>query len=879
MALIQGLVDTQKQNLKSLGVVNAGDSLEIQLEVKERGGDIEFVNPIFELLAIKSDGTRVRQLVNIRYVGNIVIIEGDEQLVSCPGVVSLQLIINDNKRMSTCLFYFMCGKSFDRDIIQSIDKVGVLQELDSYVITMFSNLKEFEERIIEVDKTIRKLSEDMNEAEKVRGAAETKRQETFQAKQEEREKEYQESKLDKDNDYNLAEKNRDNLYKDAESSRNQLYLNEKSDRNNKFEQEKDDRKLEFNTLKAKMEEATNNSKNEENRRALTFTDLREAMEHLKSTMIENNNVMVNNESGRVAAETKRVADFNKMKEDNTTLGNNLTQKVDNKIIEIEKINEDFKKNISAQYEDIVTEFDKVIANVTNGNENATNSEIVQARGKEVNLNARLDNFDEQLDNNANELKKIKTFNIFPSDEVLSALPINSTFEVKGFYDEGDMPKCLYKKVLWSSNSIDKTNYCIKPITEQTSEISLVTLGIKPGSENAKLNSQIISNTFFEFGSVIKLPVGDFYFDRPINLKSKQCSLIGTNMSFTRDLNTKGITCLYFPNLLEGESAITIGAGTLANFVLIGNINNYSFKIDRSKTYVDKNNIVNEVVVNNTKGIVGGSTTTIIKNVHVRNFYYGVYLTIGNYYINSFYASECHFGISVGGDTKCVGVYGWDVHTLLQIRASISSAMQVRGDSVCHLVNVCGGNTKGVQLSDLDADYCLGSVILIGEKDVWGSVSGLIVNGIVGRHCVYNCYDITTDEPPTSDSILNSDDVSLWGFIGVLSKTHLNGAIITLSNELTSNPMDATSNYRTPDILLAIGTNSNVIAEFITPIKDYYGTNGATTITKQVISNMIKSFSANTNNTRITLITPSNNYYYLRNGSAITTKTNTLIDLA
>lgn len=397
MALIQGLVDTQKQNLKSLGVVNAGDSLEIQLEVKERGGDIEFVNPIFELLAIKSDGTRVRQLVNIRYVGNIVIIEGDEQLVSCPGVVSLQLIINDNKRMSTCLFYFMCGKSFDRDIIQSIDKVGVLQELDSYVITMFSNLKEFEERIIEVDKTIRKLSEDMNEAEKVRGAAETKRQETFQAKQEEREKEYQESKLDKDNDYNLAEKNRDNLYKDAESSRNQLYLNEKSDRNNKFEQEKDDRKLEFNTLKAKMEEATNNSKNEENRRALTFTDLREAMEHLKSTMIENNNVMVNNESGRVAAETKRVADFNKMKEDNTTLGNNLTQKVDNKIIEIEKINEDFKKNISAQYEDIVTEFDKVIANVTNGNENATNSEIVQARGKEVNLNARLDNFDEQLE--------------------------------------------------------------------------------------------------------------------------------------------------------------------------------------------------------------------------------------------------------------------------------------------------------------------------------------------------------------------------------------------------------------------------------------------------------------------------------------------------
>lgn len=542
---------------------------------------------------------------------------------------------------------------------------------------------------------------------------------------------------------------------------------------------------------------------------------------------------------------------------------------------------DVKKSINSENAIVSTnEFSALLNGLASLNEyDNYKNEIAAARDGEVNLLTKVKKIDEHLEHNANELKKIKTFNTFPSDEVLSALPINSTFEVKGFYDEGDMPKCLYKKVLWSSNSIDKTNYCIKPITEQIGEISLITLGIKPGSENAKLNSQIISNTFFEFGSVIKLPVGNFYFDRPIDLKSKQCSLIGTNMSFTRDLNTKGITCLHFPNLLEGENAITIGAGTLVNFVLVGNDSNYSFKIDRSKTYVDKDNIVNEVVINKTKGIVGGSTTTRINNVHVRNFYYGVYLNTGNYYIDSFYASECHFGISIAGDTKCVGVYGWDVHTLLQIRASISSAMQVRGDSVCHLVNVCGGNTKGVQLSDLDADYCLGSVILIGEKDIWGSVSGLTVNGIVGRHCVYNCYDITTDEPPTSHSILNSDDVRLWGFIGVLSKTHLNGAIITLSNELTSNPMDTTSNYRTPDILLAVGTNSNVIAEFITPIKDYYGTDGTITITKQVISDMIKSFCNNVNNTRITLITPSNNYYYLRNGSNVTTKTNTLIDLA
>lgn len=63
---------------------------------------------------------------------------------------------------------------------------------------------------------------------------------------------------------------------------------------------------------------------------------------------------------------------------------------------------DFENKINEQYETIASEFDKAVANVTNGNENVTNSEIVQARGKEVNLNARLTKFDSQLDNKANK---------------------------------------------------------------------------------------------------------------------------------------------------------------------------------------------------------------------------------------------------------------------------------------------------------------------------------------------------------------------------------------------------------------------------------------------------------------------------------------------
>lgn len=54
---------------------------------------------------------------------------------------------------------------------------------------------------------------------------------------------------------------------------------------------------------------------------------------------------------------------------------------------------------------VESEFDKVIANVTNGNESITNSEIVQARGEEINLNARLNKFDSQLEHNMNEINE------------------------------------------------------------------------------------------------------------------------------------------------------------------------------------------------------------------------------------------------------------------------------------------------------------------------------------------------------------------------------------------------------------------------------------------------------------------------------------------
>lgn len=178
MQLLKAIVDTQKASYRSIGAVNAYDDLQIILNINMNDVPVQFVNPIFELISKKEDGNWIRQQVNISLTENNEIeIIGDIQLVTCTGIVSNQLIINDNGRKSTCIFNFQVRESLDRQIIQSISNVKVLEELDTYVVQAFANLKEYEQRLIAGDSAIRNLNDDMIAAEKVRDAAEQKREE------------------------------------------------------------------------------------------------------------------------------------------------------------------------------------------------------------------------------------------------------------------------------------------------------------------------------------------------------------------------------------------------------------------------------------------------------------------------------------------------------------------------------------------------------------------------------------------------------------------------------------------------------------------------------------------------------------------------------
>ena len=340
--LIKGVVDTQKNSYRSIGQVSAGDDLELELEVKMNGQPIEFINPECELLIKKSDNNKVRQTKDIIYQDGKFKIKVDEQGVTYPGIVTCQLVTKEDGRVSTCLFYFMVGASLDREILQSISKVEVLEQLDEYIAIAFANLEEYEKRILSSDETIRKLNDDMNEAEKIRGASELERQETFKDLKENMNATI--SNLESSiNLSNLNEKERSEVFNSLKSDLESIKQDLNTLNTNITLEEGKRVQAEINRVNKALEiieklESTNNSvATAEAERVTVFNDikseltsLKEALTTINNTANSNEEVRKENEVGRVAAEQQRQDNFNSMKLEN----------------------DNFKKGINEQYEEI-----------------------------------------------------------------------------------------------------------------------------------------------------------------------------------------------------------------------------------------------------------------------------------------------------------------------------------------------------------------------------------------------------------------------------------------------------------------------------------------------------------------------------------------------
>ena len=180
-------LDTKKTNYKNVGKINHGDDLILELTVLSDGDMISFNDPMVDLLVKKSDGKMIRQNSGIEHIKpNKFVIEVMKDCVTSPGLSTNQLIINDNGRISTCMFYYTILNSLEEDIIQSISNVEVLEQLDEFTIQMKDKMENFDEelqnRMSELEDVIDDLAEffgdtgvDLLEAEFRRNEAEQSR--------------------------------------------------------------------------------------------------------------------------------------------------------------------------------------------------------------------------------------------------------------------------------------------------------------------------------------------------------------------------------------------------------------------------------------------------------------------------------------------------------------------------------------------------------------------------------------------------------------------------------------------------------------------------------------------------------------------------------
>lgn len=391
-----------------------------------------------------------------------------------------------------------------------------------------------------------------------------------------------------------------------------------------------------------------------------------------------------------------------------------------------------------------------------------------------------------------------------------------TEQARKITDENDDTKSVYLIPLdEKGNILSSVNLCRYGVREFLGLISNATV---TGSY-ARNNSDIIESIVLpSAGSLTwKLPLGRFYFERPINLTARSRNLVGAEQPINIDnlfnsTKYKGGTMLVFPFLENGDVAITSGIGNIENVFICGDPSNYKFHIDRTKTTTAPNEVVVETIkqVNSTDYKCIGlkkNNAGHVKNVIISNFYTGYTSVITNIYLMNIKAVSCHFGFVIANDSKCVGVYGWDVHTLLQIKGSIASATQVRVDSCVNAVNIVGNHSK-ITLVDVDGDYCTDALIKIGDGTTGTEVQKCSFTSIHGRCCALKSYDsVNDDKPSAADLNINNSDG--YGVIRVVNGAKFHDNHIQI-NGAGGNPFDSASDYKLPTILFTFGSGASNI---------------------------------------------------------------------
>ena len=355
-------LDTKKTNYKNVGKINHGDDLILELTVLSDGDMISFNNPMVDLLVKKSDGKMIRQNSGIEHIKpNKFIIEVSKDCVTSPGLTTNQLIINDDGRISTCMFYYTILNSLEEDIIESISNVEVLEQLDEFTIQIKDKMENFDEelqnRMSELEDAIDDLVEffgdtsvDLLEAELSRNEAEQSRTQAESVRVQNESRRLQ-------NDLDLANAEAERVRAENVRIQNEVdralvdaVMDQKESKREDSELERIQNESKRTTDELVRQQNENVRQSNEVTRIANESD-RKTQENRRATA-ETNRVNAettrrNNENSRISNETERQKTMNEMKSviDNV---NRLDERVDVIEDDIEDINSSLEtmKNLS-----------------------------------------------------------------------------------------------------------------------------------------------------------------------------------------------------------------------------------------------------------------------------------------------------------------------------------------------------------------------------------------------------------------------------------------------------------------------------------------------------------------------------------------------------
>ena len=136
MNLFRATIDTRHPN-SVVANINQFDDAVLKLKILIDGQvDNPWLNPRFRLLGIKKDGNEVEQTDGFEVIDandHEVRIILHQQFLTCRGMVKMQLIVNDDERISSTIFYLNIMQALEDSLIESFKDVHTFEELEKII--------------------------------------------------------------------------------------------------------------------------------------------------------------------------------------------------------------------------------------------------------------------------------------------------------------------------------------------------------------------------------------------------------------------------------------------------------------------------------------------------------------------------------------------------------------------------------------------------------------------------------------------------------------------------------------------------------------------------------------------------------------------------